>query len=76
MDQGNSIHWYSEIQEGIDRPPEFGIKKCYEKYRTVGFMCRMTEPIKSRGNYVTMDSVFILSVGIVEIERVMVVYSQ
>jgi hypothetical protein len=57
----------TEIQEGKDRPHQFGKRKYEEFGATVGTMMRMCEPIFGSGKIVTMDSGFCVSKGITKL---------
>jgi len=65
--QGNPILWRLEIQEGKDRPRQFGKRKYEEFGANVGTMMRMCEPIFGSGKIVRMDSGFCVSKGITKL---------
>mmetsp|Transcript_12638 Transcript_12638/g.27240 ORF Transcript_12638/g.27240 Transcript_12638/m.27240 type:complete len:209 (-) Transcript_12638:539-1165(-) len=74
--KGNPIMFCVELQEGKDCPSEFRDKAFNDRGEITRLMCQMHECQKHFGKHVTMDSGFLVSRGIVDMEHKLSVYDQ
>ncbi len=73
---GNLIMWHVELQEGKDWLAKAGPKKWSNLGKTVSIMESMHKTNAHQGKACTMDSVFCMSMGIVQLEARLGVYGQ